>query len=144
MSAKPNADAVRKNRGPGGPIEKAWAGSLAKRKNGAPVSLKNLVLKATNNGKTIVDLMSKIADGTLAVPRTVPTSNGQLNTYDVYPDHRDRMCAAEWLADRGFGKVKDEVSLTPGEGSTLAGMIISVSKDELPKLKEPEKPVVDV
>ncbi len=58
---------------------------------GRPRGLAALVREQTNDGKELVDLMLSILRGELVIDGNEPT-------------HRERMAAAEWLADRGFGK----------------------------------------
>ena len=70
---------------------------------GRPRGLAALVRAQTNDGKELVNLMLRVLRGTLAV-------NGKK------PSISDRMKAAEWLADRGWGKaVEMEIDLTPDD-----------------------------
>lgn len=69
---------------------------------GRPKGLAQLVRELTNNGKELVILHLEIMRGKLAVDFVNPEGF----KYKRKPSIRDRMEAAQWLADRGFGKTE--------------------------------------
>ena len=66
---------------------------------GRPKGLAQLVREQTDDGKELVKIMMEIVRGELVVEKTFGD-----RTYEEYPSHKDRIAAAQWLADRGFGK----------------------------------------
>ncbi len=102
---------------------------------GRPKGLAAMVRARTKDGKEVVELMLKIMCGELCIERTYLRDGGQ-HTVVEEPSHRDRMQAAEWLADRGFGKVTEPFSLKNPDGSALSVLVIRVTQEELPKARE--------
>lgn len=52
----------------------------------------------------------KTKDGMELVELYLATLRGKLVIEGLAPNHKDRMSAAEWLADRGFGKAPEIVA----------------------------------
>jgi len=76
--------------------------------------LASLIRWQTDEGRRLVALMWRIARGGKFSVSTV-TKLGLVECR-VRPSVRDRMDAAAWLADRGWGKVKDVIKLQGEEG----------------------------
>lgn len=69
---------------------------------------------ATAEGKDLVTLYVGVMSGELLVPYLTKAGAVQLPA-----NHHDRMTAAAWLADRGFGKSPEKMELTGEDGSPL-------------------------
>jgi hypothetical protein len=65
------------------------------------------IRKRTREGKDLIDLHLEIMRGELLIKRI----DGYGMEIEQPPMHKDRMMAAQWLADRGFGKVPDTTEL---------------------------------
>jgi len=77
--------------------------------NGRKKGLASLIRFHTEEGRRLVELMWRIArGGKFRVP--MMTKLGVVEC-QVRPSVRDRMDAIAWLADRGWGKVKDVIKL---------------------------------
>ena len=63
-----------------------------------------MVREQTENGFELVEAMLKILRGEMMVERTLMKGGEEYSTKEE-PAHADRIRAAQWLADRGFGKV---------------------------------------
>lgn len=75
---------------------------------GRPKGLAALVRSTTKDGKELVELMTRIMRGRSDLLEGVPEIAV-----------RDRIQAAEWLADRGFGKSVNSVEVTGKDGEPL-------------------------
>jgi len=79
-------------------------------RNGRQKGLASLVRFRTEEGRRLVELMWRIARGgkfrMSAIAKTGDVVEARLR-----PSVRDRMDAIAWLADRGWGKVKDVIKL---------------------------------
>jgi hypothetical protein len=64
-----------------------------------------LVRSCTKDGEVLVKLMYRIARG--GKFKTTATINGKVFEIRVRPSISDRIEAAKWLADRGWGKARD-------------------------------------
>lgn len=73
------------------------------------LTLTRYIREITNDGHEMADFM-------LGILRGEPIKNPRLDQRARYPGLRARMAAAEWLADRAFGKPKEHLELTEGEG----------------------------
>lgn len=73
---------------------------------GRPPGIVALVKEKTRDGLTIVKLMDRVHRGK-KFKRTIPREDGTGVDVSVRPSIQDRMDAAAWLADRGWGKAKD-------------------------------------
>jgi hypothetical protein len=102
---------------------------------GRPKGLAALIRARTQDGQELVDLMLKIMRGELPVERTY-IRDGEEYTVLEKPSLRDRMQAAEWLAERGFGKVTEHFALQNPDGTAFSQLVIRVTQEELPKPKQ--------
>jgi len=79
-------------------------------------SLRRLVFAATADGRDVVDFMVRVFRGEGKYPQTFRTKDG-VETVMVAPALPLRMDAAQWLADRAWGKateyVKGQVTVNP-------------------------------
>lgn len=76
-----------------------------------------MVRAQTKDGAELVKLHLDIIRGILTVTRY--TAEGA--PYEAVASIKDRLEAAHWLADRGFGKVTEQVSLSGPDGHDLIG-----------------------
>jgi hypothetical protein len=97
----------------------AWAGSPARAScpaaratnglNGRRKGLAALVRENTDDGRLLVQLMCRILRGgrfKVSLP-----ANSKAHESLVRPSISDRIEAAKWLADRGWGKARDSVDI---------------------------------
>jgi hypothetical protein len=103
MTWEPQTGLTPENRRPIPSKAGRWPKGKSGNPGGRPKGLAARVRELTKDGHELVDLMVAIMRGTLTV--TLRDRDGK--TYEQAPSHRDRMMAAAWLADRGFGKVVD-------------------------------------
>lgn len=106
---------------------------------GRPKGLASLVREQTKNGQELVSLMLSIIRGELKVTKTYIDDEGDERSYQSEASHNDRIKAAEWLADRGFGKaveVKLDVDAKSDNdlAKEIARQILGLEKE--PKLIE--------
>ena len=101
-------------------------------------SLASLVRFRTENGRQLVALMSRILRGG-KFKLTVVTADGVPVEVARRPSVRDRMDAAAWLADRGWGKVKDVLKLEGDEGRRPVNIVFLGGPRQDP-LAEPGDP----
>ena len=91
-------------------------------RNGRQKGLASLVRFRTEEGRRLVELMWRIARGgkfrMSAIAKTGDVVEARLR-----PSVRDRMDAAAWLADRGWGKVKDVIKLEGEEGRSPVNIV---------------------
>ncbi len=88
----------------GKPFEKGKSGNPG----GRPKGLADTIRKLTKDGRELIDLHLEVMRGTLKIKRI----DGYGMEIEQLPLHKDRMMAAQWLADRGFGKVPEVTELT--------------------------------
>jgi hypothetical protein len=69
-----------------------------------------MVREEIKDGRELTTIMAKILRGDLLIERRSINKDGEEKTYFEEPSHRDRIAAAEWLADRGFGKSPEIVA----------------------------------
>ena len=77
---------------------------------GRPKGLAAMVREEIKDGKELTLIMAKILRGDLLIEKRFVNKDGEEKTYFEWPSHRDRIAAAEWLADRGFGKAPEIVA----------------------------------
>jgi len=78
---------------------------------GRPKGLETLVREKTKNGVTIVEKMVEIA-------------SGELKLDGKRPRHSDCVEANKWLAERGYGKVRDVLEV---DGSENLSLLVAVA-----------------
>jgi len=93
---------------------------------GRPKGLAALVRANTKDGKEIVRLFLDVMRGNLTISRRVKSPAGKEIRLEEKPSFRDRLQAAEWLAERGFGKVPGDATLQNLDGTPLPGMVVQV------------------
>ena len=93
---------------------------------GRPKGLAALVRANTNDGKEIVRLFLDVMRGKLTISRRVKSPAGKEIRLEEKPSFRERIQAAEWLAERGFGKVPGDATLQNLDGTPLPGMVVQV------------------
>ena len=81
-----------------------WKKGVTQNKGGRPKGLAHFVRSQTKDGFEIVERMLQIMRGEMIVEKSF-TKDGEEYSTKEEPSHRDRIVAAQWLADRGFGKV---------------------------------------
>lgn len=86
---------------------------------GRPKGLAAMVREITKDGKELVDLHLQIMRGKLTIEHSSFDPEGNVVTRDQFPSHKDRLLAAQWLADRGFGKCESTVTVSNPDGSNL-------------------------
>ena len=72
---------------------------------GRPRPIDEIIKEKTKNGRKLVDFHLAVMEG-----KTKVKHEHEGRTITRYPSISDRLKAAEWLADRGFGKVAQDVS----------------------------------
>ena len=72
---------------------------------GRPRPIDEIIKEKTKNGRKLVDFHLAVMEG-----KTKVKHEHEGRTITRYPSISDRLKAAEWLADRGFGKVTQDVS----------------------------------
>jgi hypothetical protein len=91
--------------------------------SGRPMGLGAMIRSKTHNGEELVDFMLDVLRGLKSKKQ------------------RDQLEACNWLADRGFGKVVQDLSLSSPEGGPVQTehlhLIASMSKEELLSLAAP-------
>lgn len=107
--AENNEQSASKRRGPGRPFKPGQTGNPGGRPKGLAAMVREVV---GEDGQQLVKAMAVIAVGTAAQVRTFFGEH-------VKRTARDRMQAVEFLADRGFGKAPQEVSVTGADGGAV-------------------------
>jgi hypothetical protein len=100
--------------------------------NGRQKGLAAMVRTQTRDGTVLVRLMYRILRGG-KFKRTIVTRTGGTADALVRPSIRDRLDAAVWLAERGWGKPKEM-----GEGSGRPPFMIVLPGHGRDPLEEPE------
>ena len=100
---------------------------------GRPKGLARLVQENTKDGKELVMIMLEIARGTLVVETSYTTVDGTEHTHERKPSHKDRIDAISWLADRGFGKSQETLTLQNPDGTNLEPIQIAVTGGIVPQ-----------
>jgi hypothetical protein len=80
---------------------------------GRPKGLAALAREEVKDGKELVKIMGQILRGELLVEKTYYDKEGEVHTVGEQPNHRDRILAAGWFADRGYGKALETTSDVP-------------------------------
>ena len=83
---------------------------------GRPKGLASAVRERTKDGKLLLDFMldmlqGKPIDMETVIPATVPGEPPQTLKFQRTPEARDRLAAAFWLGDRGWGKPLQQVDV---------------------------------
>lgn len=101
-----------------------WKPGQSGNPSGRPKGLMKVVQEKTNDGKTLVDIALGIATGELTIKETFYDGAGVEHEKERLPSHKDRMVAVEWLADRGFGKSVETVTVQNPDGSALRQTLV--------------------
>jgi hypothetical protein len=101
--------------------------------NGTQKGLAALVRRSTKQGKDLVGFMVAVSRGD-HVKLTVTTITGDVVEVERRPSVRDRIEAVIWLADRGWGKAKEVISL---EGEVRVPVQIVLLRDGSDPLASP-------
>ena len=97
--------------------------------NGRPKGIAHLVQARTKDGKELVETMVKIAQGEKFLT-SVATLAGLVEQARI-PNLRERMEAIAWLADRGWGKPVEEITVQPGQAFVVQHRIYAPGRDPL-------------
>ena len=83
---------------------------------GRPKGLERIIREQTKDGSEIVRVFLSVF-------------NGEVQPDGNLPSTKDRMQAAEWLTERGYGKVKDQVELSGDAVSPVTMLVAAVNKE---------------
>lgn len=93
---------------PGGVTGKGWRPGQSGNPSGKAKGMAAYAREVTRNGKDLVDFMVRVfrAEEVIQVTRTKREADGTLTPYtvEIQPPLTARMEAADWLANRAFGK----------------------------------------
>ena len=85
------------------------AGTPSHNPGGRPKGLASLLREKCGNGVELAEQMHQMLQGTLVVEQQLRDEEGNVRTIERKPDHRDIITAAQWFADRGWGKSVETV-----------------------------------
>jgi len=83
---------------------------------GRPKGLERIIREQTKDGSEIVKVFLSVF-------------NGEVQPDGNLPSTKDRMQAAEWLTERGYGKVKDQVELSGDAVNPVTMLVAAVNKE---------------
>ena len=83
---------------------------------GRPKGLERIIREQTKDGSEIVRVFLSVF-------------NGEVQPDGNLPSTKDRMQAAEWLTERGYGKVKDQVELSGDAVNPVTMLVAAVNKE---------------
>jgi len=83
---------------------------------GRPKGLERIIREQTKDGSEIVRVFLSVF-------------NGEVQPDGDLPSAKDRMQAAEWLTERGYGKVKDQVELSGDSVNPVTMLVAAVNKE---------------
>jgi len=83
---------------------------------GRPKGLERIIREQTKDGSEIVRVFLSVF-------------NGEVQPDGNLPSTKDRMQAAEWLTERGYGKVKDQVELSGDSVNPVTMLVAAVNKE---------------
>lgn len=97
--------------------------------------LAGLVKRQTKDGVTLVRLMYRILRGGSFNKQTIVNDDGRSVVIKTHPTIADRIDAAKWFADRGWGKVKE---MDENESTRRPFVVLLQGDKLLDPLDEPE------
>lgn len=113
-----------------------WPKGVSQNPGGRPKGLANLVREKTKDGRELVEIMLQIARGNLKIETSYTTVDGQERFQERVPSHKDRIDAISWLADRGFGKSQETLTLQNPDGTSLQPIQIAVIGGTIPEPRQ--------
>lgn len=102
-----------------GSIAKHWKKGVCVNPGGRPKGFAALVRERTKHGVELVEIALKVMRGSLTVERVSYDADGNEKITKERPAIKDRLVALQWLADRGWGKAQETISLQNPDGSNL-------------------------
>ena len=79
-------------------------------RGGRPKGLMQFVREQTNDGREVADFMLQVFRG-----EKIKRSVADLGEVELSPSLEERIDAAKWLADRGFGKPTQTLGVEPDQ-----------------------------
>jgi hypothetical protein len=121
---------------PGGITGKGFMPGISGNPGGRPRGLASYVQGKTRDGQTLVDFAVDLVEGKLIDCEIVypPKETGCQPTvirYQQTPPARLRLEAAQWLADRGWGKAIQEVAVAQGAKFVVRHLVYPPGHDPL-------------
>lgn len=83
---------------------------------GRPPGFGHRIRELTSDGEELVSIALSVARGQLSI---LTPFGKDADMVEVLPDHKERLAAIAWLADRGWGKAEQPVELSGADGGPL-------------------------
>jgi hypothetical protein len=123
------------------PIGRPFPPGISGNPSGRPRGLAGLARERSLNGELLVDFAVDLVKGVplemeMIWPPKDASGQPTIIRYKITPNPKVRLEAAQWLADRGWGKPIQEVEVAPGPRFVVQHRIYKPGEDPLAQIEE--------